>query len=378
MLTKAPSISVPERLPAELLLRHPMSAQGWQPDAPSQIPLTMGMSPYRPTRREFLIGAGSLLILAPYGCGRSERLAEEQREALGGCDGRPVEHPLGAACVPEEPQRVVVGDASILDNMLALGEKPMTFAVEDVYRNDGFPSYLGDRVEGIEPTRIDEQAPNLEVVLELEPDLILASTDQAELVYGQLSEIAPTVLMGSGREDWKRDFLLVGEIFGKTEQAQGLVRDYEERVAGLRKAIGDPQSIEVSLIAPALGREEVLVFMSNSFPAQILREVGLSRPPDQRELDEETDFFIAYISQERLDIADGDVMFLMQYPDADREQDVVRRWEEEGDELWASLGVVERDAVYRADSEYWTAGRGIIAANLMLDDIERYLVEGTG
>lgn len=77
MTTKPPKIPVPERLPAELLLRHSTPAQPWQLAIPQPILRVGGMSPYRPTRREFLIGAGSLLVLAPYGCGSESRQGGE-------------------------------------------------------------------------------------------------------------------------------------------------------------------------------------------------------------------------------------------------------------------------------------------------------------
>lgn len=72
MTTTTPQIPVPQEVSAELLLRHSIPAQSWQLSIPQPILRVGGMSPYRPTRRQFLIGAGSLLVLAPFGCGSDD------------------------------------------------------------------------------------------------------------------------------------------------------------------------------------------------------------------------------------------------------------------------------------------------------------------
>lgn len=65
-LQKAP-LEKPIEVPPGLLASVP--AESWQLTNPQPMLRVGGMSPYRPTRREFLIGAGSFLILAPFGCG---------------------------------------------------------------------------------------------------------------------------------------------------------------------------------------------------------------------------------------------------------------------------------------------------------------------
>ena len=106
MTKKTLEIPAPEMIPAEVLLRHSVPAQPWQLATPQPILRVGDMSPYRPTRKEFLIGTGSLLVLAPYGCG-GESGAGRKTTSNG---TRIIEHELGEARVPARPQRIVVVD----------------------------------------------------------------------------------------------------------------------------------------------------------------------------------------------------------------------------------------------------------------------------
>ncbi|MDP9352451.1 MAG: ABC transporter substrate-binding protein, partial [Chloroflexota bacterium] len=104
-------------------------------------------------------------------------------------EGRTIEHAMGTAEVPANPQRVVALDTGELDAAMTLGVKPVG-AVEAI-PGEGFPSYL-EGTEGIENVGTIEQ-PNLEKIAALKPDLILSSKLRHEVIYPQLSKIAPTV-----------------------------------------------------------------------------------------------------------------------------------------------------------------------------------------
>jgi len=314
------------------------------------------------TRREFLVGAAGLLLL-PAACGGNE----EQGDSSG--ETRTVRHAAGATEVPASPRRAVVLDNMVLDNMLALGEKPLAYATNDVYRNDGFAAYLGDRVEGIEPIRGEQYQPDLEAIAAKEPDLIVGSIGPHEEIYDMLSEVAPTVLLEAGQEDWKGDLRLVGRMLGRGERAEELLRGYERRVQQLRDRLGDPGAVEVSLAYPT--PQELRIYLPRSYAGQVLGDVGLSRPPAQRELVPETAFHVwVGLSPERLPVADGDVILLMTFGSAEDEASISAV---QSNPLWGRLGAVRRGAVHEVDAEYWIGGRGITASNLILDDLERHL-----
>ena len=155
-----------------------------------------------------------------------------------------ITHALGTSEVPVSPQRVVVLDTAPLDAALALGIQPIGTIV---YGQP--PEYLKEQIQDIEIVGEGNQ-PNLETILRLKPDLILGSKVGLEDRYEQLAQIAPTVLTdGSGRaSDWQENLQLYAQALGKSEQAERLLQSYRQSVLQLQEKIGQPQSIEVSVL----------------------------------------------------------------------------------------------------------------------------------
>jgi len=156
-----------------------------------------------------------------------------------------VKHALGKTCVPNAPQRVVVLD--ILDNVLALGVKPVDATTWD---NGKFRTYLPEKTTEIAKVGLLSQ-PNLESILGLHPDLILSVYWGDEGTYERLSQIAPTVLAGNGRDiAWKDWLKTYAEALGKTQEAQKLLSDYNTRIAAFREQMGEKLSkTQVSIFA---------------------------------------------------------------------------------------------------------------------------------
>ena len=76
------------------------------------------------------------------------------------------------------------------------------------------------------------------------------------------------------------------------------------------------------------------------------------------------------ISEEVIDKADGDVVFVAVGNWDDKIQEVLTSLKT--DPLWAKLEAVEQGKVYEV-GDYWI-GTGVIAANAVLDDLFEYLV----
>ncbi|MEM9513069.1 MAG: iron-siderophore ABC transporter substrate-binding protein [Cyanobacteria bacterium P01_E01_bin.48] len=273
---------------------------------------------------------------------------------------RTIEHAMGSVEVPVSPQRVVVLDTAPLDAALALGVKPVGTIV---YRQS--PDYLGDRTEGIEIIG-DGNKPNLEAVLNLQPDLILGSKIGAGELYTQLSQIAPTVLTeGSGRTgDWSENLQLYAEALGKSTAAEQLLADYRQRVRQLQAAIDQPQALEISVVI--VPQDIVRAFTTGSFAGSVLQDIGFSRPPAQ----DDPDGYVARLSPESLEALDGDYVFLIYstyQPGGTSKEAFVTH------PIWSQLQVVQQDRVCQVDGAVWIAGRSILAARQILTDIETCL-----
>lgn len=219
------------------------------------------------------------------GCGSADGATTASAETSAAEQVRTVEHAAGSTEVTGTPERVVVLDTGELDAVLALGVTPVGAVRTGV--SDELPAYIEDA--GVDPAEIEDVGtiaePALEEIAVLEPDLILSNSVRHEASYDQLSAIAPTVFaeaIGETREDNLR---LAGEALGRTDEAEQLLADHEERAAEVGALYGDPAATEVSTVG-FLDGSAIRLYGEGSFIGDVLGDVGRSggvraarRPP---------------------------------------------------------------------------------------------------
>ena len=288
------------------------------------------------------------LGLAAAGCGGPAGEVEGPTHA--------VQHAMGTSEVPLSPQRVVVLDTGELDSVLALGVKPVGAVRAD--EATGPQAYLSQQAQGIQEVGTI-QAPNLEAITALKPDLILSNSVRHKDIYGQLSGIAPTVFAESVGKTWKENVRLAGTALGKSDQAERVLTDYQTKAKAVGKKFRDPAGVEVSMVR--FMANGARLYGQGSFIGTILADAGFARPQIAR-----TDKTFVQISPEQLSSADGDLMFYAGYG-KDGEQAKLA-----GDPLWQRLGAVSRRNAYPVNDDLWYLGIGPLAANRVLDDLARY------
>lgn len=276
------------------------------------------------------------------------------------CDGRLVEHALGETCVPETVTRVVALETGELDSAVALGVPPVG-AGSWLAASDPWPAYLDEELEGTTYVGLSD-APNLEAIVALEPDLILGSRLRHEALFEQLSQIAPTVFSETVGVVWKENLLLHGEALGKEAEARALLEEYETRTQGFQEALGEERP-EVSIVRFLPG--EIRLYQKASFVGTVLEDLGLPRPPSQ-----DVDDFAANITEEGVPEIGGDIIFTAVYgPEDETDYSTVT-----GSPLWQNLEAVQAGNVHRVPEDHWMLGIGIGAADRVIDDLEGYVL----
>lgn len=284
---------------------------------------------------------------------------------------RVVQHLMGKTIVPAHPQRVVVLSGRCLENALALGIKPIAASklfVSQLQR-------LVGPLSGIED--VDWLSPSIEKVLFLKPDLILGMHFHQD-IYPLLSHIAPTVLAPPGASGaWKESFAFTASVLGKTKTAQQVMDNYYARLKQFKAKMGD--RLNTILVSVAELRTDALwLWAKASFSGVILKDAGVARPYSQT-LDSQATLSLgggpaAYaLSEELLSELDGDILFLVS-EDALGKRDLHPILEQlKTEALWSKLKVVQQEKVHEVGF-YWVQF-GPLAANRMIDDLERYLVK---
>jgi iron complex transport system substrate-binding protein len=320
-------------------------------------------------KKKFVWTASAVLLslsIIITGCGQSGNdnknaaasPAESNSSASG--DTRTIAHAMGETTITGTPIRVVVLTNEGTEALLALGVKPVG-AVKSWTGNPWYEHIAAD-MEGVTVVG-EESQPNLEVIASLKPDLIIGNKLRQEKVYEQLKAIAPTVFSETLRGEWQANFMLYANALGKSSDGEKVMADYDARIADFKSKAGDKLNRKVSVVRFMAGKTRI--YLADSFTGIAFSKLGLSRPDNQNKY---TDTFAEEITKERLPEVDADMLFYFTYETGDgkateMEKDMLN------DPLWNSLSVVKNNHAYQVSDALWNTAGGVIAANLMLDQL---------
>lgn len=316
------------------------------------------------TRRDFLIGGAAALLLG--GCGGGSGEVESSGET------RAFRDAVGEKEIPVNPRRIVTLDAYFTLQAAVEFGAPVVGSTIANTAGAPWPETLSeDETEDIENVGGDESQPNLETIAALGPDLIVGGFYEKDPVHERLAEIAPTVLLPSVYETgWKEYILAVAGVCGVSQEADEVFADYDERVEEIGSRLRDVKLSHV-LIA---GGEYYGTYVEGPkayAPFKILEEVGVERPPFEVV---ENDEISKDLSLETISNIEGDVIFLNLWGTGEDTEVEERQYDElRRNPLWQRLPAVRNDEVYLVDPGHWMNFGAMRSANLVLDDIERYL-----
>lgn len=325
---------------------------------------------FLPKRFKFLlIFLATLLFLSISAC-NNDKLQPKQTQLNSSASCRKVEHIMGETCIPKNPQRIITLYTPPLANTLALGIKPIGMTpVTGVL--DKFPEYLRDKVKGIEIVGNLNDEPNLEKIAQLKPDLIVG-WDFHQKNYSLLAQISPTLLIPkdktiSSRENWKEYTKFLAESLGKQESGQEILNSYNQRIKELKKVLNNKYLGKTISVAHVSDKYGIEAHTKNSFSGSILSDLGLQRPKSQDVI--KPNGVIEAISQEKLELIDGDVLFVLNFSKNDKRmlENLLKK------PLWRNLKAVQQGQVYPVDGWTWIVANPL-AADAVIDDLYRYLV----
>lgn len=320
-----------------------------------------GRRPYRTA----IAAAAALATAAAAGCGADSGSSAESDDAT-----RTVEGVNGPVEIPEEPERIAVLWRPTLAAVTQLGYEATAALGEPGAEDSGLAPFLPQDA-GAEAITIVSNSPaeddiNVQELANTEPDLILGVSTQlgtqADLL-DQLEGIAPTVLLEwTGTESWRGHLTEVAEVLDAAGAAEEAVADYEAAVeearAEITEAAGEPADTEASLVR-LQDESEIRLETPESFPGQVIDDLGFSRPDSQITPDADSDFISE--SYENLDQADGDLLFVFAsggYEEAPETFD---------GGVWENLDVVAAGEVYAVDYDYWGASNYYGAHRIITD-----------
>ena len=265
-----------------------------------------------------------------------------------------IDHKFGSTTIAEEPQRIVSIGFSEQDPLLAVGVTPI--AVRYLYgdaENAIFPWAI-DESEGVQPQVLNMPYGNLnyEVILALAPDLI--SADESGITqeeYDNLSQIAPTIAQNDSYVDfgmpWQETTRLIGKALGRSEQAEAAVADVESSLAQVRTTYPQFQGTTVSVAYKTA--ETYGYYTGQDGRGRFFTDLVFVVPDEQDDL--AGDSFYYYLSEERVDVLDTDLLVFLALQFYEGGSEVAREIIS-SDPLLSQLEVVIDDRVFFVSDEY--------------------------
>ncbi|MFD5018311.1 ABC transporter substrate-binding protein [Paenibacillus sp. NPDC058367] len=275
---------------------------------------------------------------------------------------RKIIHAMGETEITGTPKRVVVLTTQGTETLLELGIKPIG-AVQS-WIGDPWYDHIKDQMEGVEILG-DETQPNLELIASLQPDLILGTKVRQEAIYEQLKAIAPTVMTENLGDSMIENFTLYAKALNLEAEGQKVLADYDNLIAEASARLGDKTKLEVSLARFQAGKARV--YYKQNFAGIVLDQLGFARTEAQNKEE-----FAEEITKEQISVLDGDVLF---YFASDRSgetaaSDTAKEWL--ADPIAQNMNINKNGQSYQVDEAIWNSAGGIIAAKLLIADIEKY------
>ena len=287
--------------------------------------------------------------------------------AAAACDGRIVDSKSvlhAPLCVPDEPKRIVVLDATFNLNMaLELG-LPVVGAPLFGIQN---PKLQAMAQEAAVTDIGSANEPSIERIIALQPDLILGDAAMHAQAYDLATQLAPTVLVNA--QDWKEFFATIAAATGTSGKADEAFKAYEERAAEIKARMPD---VKVSVLRVMPCGFHVYVDGPAAYaPFAVMHDAGVKRSAYETVTDAT---ILKRPDWESLAQLDGDILLYMVGSPYDDESDGTLEAETLANPLWQMLPAVKAGRAYKVDIATWMAFGGLASANRILDDVERYVV----
>lgn len=317
-----------------------------------------------------LFSAMAVFLLSACG-GTEEKTTEEAEKQTTEERTYTVEHAMGSTEIKGTPKKVVILTNEGTEALLALGVQPVG-AVQS-WLGDPWYEHISKDMEGVEVVGTESEV-NVEKIAALKPDLIIGNKLRQEKVYEQLSAIAPTVFSETLRGDWKENFTLYAKALNLEEKGNEVLGNYDNHIAEVKEKLGDKVNKEVSVVRFMAGKSRI--YYTDSFSGVIFNELGFKRASQQEELftaDNKLGNLAIEVGKEVTPKMDGDYLFYFTYaPQGDQEAlDTAKEWT--NDPLWQNLNAVKSGNAFEVSDAIWNTAGGVLAANLMLDDLEKLL-----
>ena len=282
-------------------------------------------------------------------------------------DTRQMTDALGnTVTLPEAPKRVITLSEIDLDTALTLGVTPV--GTINGRGQAAPPRYLDGKLPaGIEVVG-DIDNPNLETLLELQPDLILTGPVKPEQL-AILNEIAPTVITFNWARPWQESMQRTAHALNREAEAKAVLERYRARVEEARQRLAAHQGETLSIVR--WNPKGPSYMFKDAFASTVAEDVGLRRPAHQQDRGHTHSMAL---SLESLELLDADWLVIGTLATSGEAVEAMNQAEQTP--AFRQLSAIQAKRFGAVDGSLWTSLGGPMAALQVIEDIEALLGKG--
>ncbi|WP_208592100.1 ABC transporter substrate-binding protein [Gracilibacillus suaedae] len=267
--------------------------------------------------------------------GTDQSQEEEDTEAESESETRTISYLGEEYEVPQDPTIVIAGAFEAMEDALLLGVEP----IGAISVGGEFPELFSDIVGNAESIG-EKRQPNIEKILELNPDVILSTTKFPEDTAAKLEEITTVIPVSHISTNWKDNLQMLGEVTGKSEKAEQILADYEAQLTELKGQMPEDVQQETVVVVRIRSGNIMIYSQDTSFNSVLYDDLGLSLPSviEKAEVQEA-------ISLEKFSELNPDHIFV-QYAESENADNPTALSDLEENPIWQSLQAVQNEQVY--------------------------------
>ncbi|MGU3367943.1 iron-hydroxamate ABC transporter substrate-binding protein [Bacillus mycoides] len=290
-------------------------------------------------KKLFTLGMVTVLSVGLAACNSADKTSGEQKQQTKATETKKDEKRkityLGKEyTVPAKVDKIATASLESMEDAAVLGIKP----VGAITVGGKLPGNVAKDLEGAKSIG-EKMEPNFETLLQLKPDVITSSTKFPAEAAEKFTKVAPTIPISHVSTDWEENLKLMGELSGKKDKAEKIIKDYKADAEKARAKIGDKLKDKKVLVI-RLRANTLFVYPEGVyFNPVIYKDLGLTAPEQLKNVKAQEK-----LSLEQLAQINPDYVFL-QYEASENNKPKVLE-EIESNPIWQSVNAVKEKKVF--------------------------------
>ncbi|MCE5172271.1 ABC transporter substrate-binding protein [Paenibacillus profundus] len=242
-------------------------------------------------------------------------------------------------------KRIAVLSIPFTSDLLALGITPAGAVTQ---KGKEFLPHVADLLNNTQNLG-NSQEPNLEAIVSIEPELIIA---QEELIQGkkeELEKIAPTIVLNFRNSTWQDQLSQLGKATGREKEADAFISNYNQEAASAKEKVKQALGDETVMVLRVLKKEFRVYGLDRNYGSLLYEDLGIKPAKGLENMGQGKEGPQA-ISRELLPDFDPDHILLEVSADAAAQQ-LFKELEESA--IWKNMKAVKNGNVHAIEQQPW-------------------------